>query len=87
MNKDKYRIFVGCLSRRDRALKEMEEFGDEVHICAEAAFKHKKMTKQEFQETVTAARDEWTKLFFKVKEYEEQAEYLARLTGQISFND
>jgi hypothetical protein len=67
-------------------LEEMHEFGDEVHIAAYQAFKQNRMTKQEFQETVTAARDEWVLLLKKVREHEEQSEYLARLTGEISYS-
>lgn len=68
-------------------LEEMEEFGDEVNNTAYRAFKQGKITKQEYQETVDAARSEWTKLYQRVKDYEDQEGYIARLTGEVSYSD
>lgn len=68
-------------------LEEMHEFVDEVSNAAYLAFKHGKMSKQDYQETVVAAMDEWTNLRKKVEAHEESEDYLLRLTGQISPSD
>lgn len=98
LNELEEKYYIGLIAKRKReflekhlrpsqnewVLEEMEEYGDEVNTAAYLAFKHGKMTKNEYQETVDAARSEWIILYEKVKEHEEEQEYLARLTGQVS---
>lgn len=68
-------------------LEELHEWGDEIHVAAENAWKQKRLSKEDFQSIVAAAREAWTIAALEIKEYEEQNDYLARLAGEVSYND
>ena len=75
-----YRQFYD-VADNDWILQELEEWGDEVMMAASLAYDHGKMTKKEFQDTVSAARSAWIKVFEELKEYVRQEEYVRRLCG------
>jgi hypothetical protein len=51
------------------------------------AFKHGKMSKKEFQETVMAARSAWITARKEIEQYVSEEDYLARLTGKVGPSD
>lgn len=74
-------------AKNEWMLEEMHEFVDEVSVAAYQAFKHGKMTKKQYQDTVDAAMNEWSNLTDKVKAHEEEEDFILRLSGQIVFDD
>ena len=81
-----YRKFYGAKDN-DWILQELEEWGDEVQSAALVAYEHGRMTKAEYQATVSAARSAWEQAFKEIEEYVKEEDYILRLSGQISPTD